>query len=215
MALQLLFGKKYARTSVGLVVFDALLTENHEYNSRVTNYPVENGRIISDHIIKEPEIVNINGIVSDTPLNIFSAFNRSVNAFERLVEVYNRREPVTVITGIKIYTNMVMTNLSVPRNIQSGQSLNFSITLQKIFLDTSVRLTLDANNPFTRAPDKIPREIVAEANRYPAYANDPSTSFKDQASSQVNAGILNLLPVDNTLQPRLTGVISQIGARPR
>lgn len=214
MALQLLFGKKYVRTSVGLVVMDAVLSEDHQYSSRVTSYPIESGTQISDHIIKEPEIVTINGVVSDTPINIFAPFNRSINAFERLVQVYNNREPITVITGIKTYLNMVMTNLSVPRNFQSGQSLNFNITLQKIFVDTSVRFLLDANNPFTRATDKIPREIVAESTAYPAFVNDPPTTFKDQATSQVNVGILNVLPVDPALTTRLNGRISSIGALP-
>lgn len=197
MTLALLFGKKYDRTRIGSVFLDATISEDHSYNSRVTSYPVETGGIISDHIINEPETLTITGIVSDTPLNILSSFNRSVDAFNRLVRVHDLRERITVITGIKIYTNMVMTSLQVPRNVSTGQSLTFVIELQKVFLDNTVQFTTIVNNPFARISDQIPRQQVAETQKYPFYGSDPQTSFKDQASSGQNAGIQDLLPVKN------------------
>src|SRR6188768_4318683 len=150
MVLSLLFGKKYARTAVASVVLDAVLSEEHVYNSRVTNYPIEDGRIISDHIINEPDTLQLTGVVSDTPLSFLAPFNRSINAFNTLVEIHNRRERITVVTGIKVYTDMVITSLQVPRNVQSGQSLTFVIDLQKIFIDTSVQVNLNTNSPFNR-----------------------------------------------------------------
>lgn len=212
MVLSLLFGKKYAQTSVSSVLIDAVLTEDHQYNSRVTNYPVEDGRIISDHIINEPDTLQITGVVSDTPLSFLAPFNRSINAFNTLVEIHNRRERITVVTGIKVYTDMVITSLQVPRNVQSGQSLTFVIDLQKIFLDNSIRLTLNPNNPFNKAPDQIPREIVADANRYPFIQADPVTSLKDQASSGIDSGIQDLVPVPSIILPRITAQAAVLGA---
>ena len=203
MVLSILFGKKYAQSNIGGVVLDATLTEDHEYNSRVTNYPVEDGRIISDHIINEPETVQITGVVTDTPLAILSSFNRSINAFNRLIQIHTNRERVTVVTGIKVYTNMVMTSLQVPRNVQTGQSLTFVIQLQKIYLDSSIRLYLDPNDPLNKIQDKIPREQVAEATKYPGYQQDPITSLKDQASSAVNVGIQDLIPVPPQILPNI------------
>lgn len=210
MVLSLLFGRKYAQSNVGGVFLDATLSEEHAYISRVTNYPVEDGRIISDHIINEPETLQITGIVSDTPLSILSPFNRSTDAFNRLVRIHTNRERITVVTGIKVYTNMVMTSLQVPRNVNTGQSLTFVIELQKIFLDTSVRLNLEQNDPFNRAPDKIPREIVAEGNRFPFIQNDPTTSLKDQASSPVDIGIQSLEPVPPSLFDRIVSYVNNV-----
>lgn len=203
MVLSLLFGRKYDQTRIGGVFLDATLTEDHTYNARVTSYPVENGMIISDHIINEPETVRITGIVSDTPINILSQFNRSTDAFLRLVRIHDLKERITVVTGIKVYTDMVMTSLQVPRNIQTGQSLTFSIELQKVFLDSSVRLDLDINQPFEKAPDKIPREIVADSEKYPFLQSDPNTSLKDQASSPVDLGIQNLLPIPERINENI------------
>lgn len=220
MVLSLLFGKKYARTAISGVVLDAVLSEDHSYNSRVTNYPVENGLIISDHIINEPDALQITGVVSDTPLSFLTLLANpigvsnapSVNAFNALVEIHNRRERITVVTGIKVYTNMVITSLQVPRNVQSGQSLTFVIDLQKIFLDSSVRFDLNTNNPFNRNPDIIPREQVADADKYPFIQNDPSTSLKDQATSGVDVGIQDLTPVPPIVLPRLMAQAAVLGA---
>lgn len=212
MALSILFGRKYDRTSIGSVVLDAVLSEDHTYNSRVTNYPIENGLVISDHIINEPETVQITGVVSDTPLYSLAPFNNSINVFNRLVEIHNRRERITVVTGIKVYTDMVITSLQIPKNVDTGQSLTFVIDLQKIFLDSSVRLTLNNNSPFTRTPSVIPREQVADASKYPFIQNDPSTSLKDQASSGVDIGIQDLAPIPQIILPRIMAQAAILGA---
>lgn len=212
MALSLLFGKKYARTTISSVLLDAVISEDHSYNSRVTNYPIESGLIISDHIISEPDTLQITGIVSDTPLSIFAPFNNSVNAFDQLVEIQKRKERITVVTGIKVYTDMVITSLQIPRGIESGQSLTFVIDMQKVILDSSVRFNLNPNNPFNRTPEIIPREQVATASKYPFIQNDPATSLKDQASTGIDAGIQELLPIPLIIVPRIIEYALLLGA---
>lgn len=209
MVLSLLFNRKYAQSNVGGVFLDATLTEDHNYSSVVTNYPVESGRNISDHIYNEPITVQITGIVTDSPLSFLSSFNRSIDAFNRLILIHQRRERITVVTGIKVYPSMVMTNLQVPRNVNTGQSLTFSIQLQQMFTDNSVRTYLDPNDPFNRVQDKIPREIVADANKYPYYGADPTTSLKDQASSAVDIGIQDLQPIPNKILPNVLNGLNQ------
>src|SRR5271163_2844558 len=119
MGLSLIFGRKYAQSSifslnVGIVTFDTMVQEEHRFTSRVTYFPVESGTIVSDHIINQPDVVTLSGLVTDTPLNIFSSFNRSIAAFNALIQLHERREIVHVVTGIKIYRNMAITSLDVP-----------------------------------------------------------------------------------------------------
>lgn len=210
MVLSLLFGKKYAKSTIGGITLDATISEDHEFNSRVTNFPVEFGGDISDHIIKEPETLQITGVVSDTPLAILASFNRSIDAFNRLIQIYENRERITVITGIRVYTDMVMTSLQVPRSVQTGQSLTFVIELQKIFLDQSVRYLENIDNPFNKPQDKIPREIIADSQKYLFHQANPPFIFKDQAQSAVNAGIQDLLPVPNKVLPNIQNAIYKL-----
>lgn len=199
MVLSLLFGKKYAQTAIGSIVLDATISENHNYTARPTTFPIESGQFVTDHIINDPETLEVTGMVSDTPLQILYISNRSVDAFNRLLQIYYNKEVITVVTGIKIYLDMVITELNIPRSIESGQSLTFNITFQKIKFTSSVRVNLNANNPFTVQQDKIPRQIVADANKYPNFENDPNTSFKDQAESPVSVGIQDLLPIPQNI----------------
>lgn len=210
MALSLLFGKKYAQTSVAGIVLDAVLEEDHIYNASVSTYPIENNETISDHIINEPVNLQITGVVSDTPISFLSPFNRSINAFDALVDVYNRKERISVVTGIKVYTDMVITTLQVPRNAQSGQSLSFNISLQKVLLDASTRYTLLTNSPFNKISEVITREQVASAENYPIIQSDPSTSLKDQATSQVDMGVQELRNTPPTITPRIYDTIKRI-----
>lgn len=203
MVVSLLFGRKYARTQVAGVFLDAVLSEDHSYNNRVTNFPVEDGTFVSDHVITEPLTVRISGVVSDTPLNIFSGFNRSVDSFNRLVRLVENKEIITVVTGIKVYTSMVITSLNVPRAVESGQSLTFNIELQKLIIDDTTRLNLIQNSPFEKGLDRIPRQTVAESTNYPFLQQDPSTSLKDQASSGIDIGIQALRPIPEIIQARV------------
>src|SRR5579864_2596637 len=135
MVLSLIYGRKYAQSKVGIVTFDTMVQEEHRFSSRVTYFPVERGTIVSDHIINQPDIVHLSGLVSDTPLTIFAPFNRSIAAFNALLEIHRRREIIDVVTGIKLYRNMAIISLDVPRTVKTGQTLTFNIELQRIIFD--------------------------------------------------------------------------------
>ena len=196
MVLSLIFGRKYAQSKVGIVSFDTMVSEEHTFSSRVTFFPVESGTIVSDHIINQPDIVRLSGLVTDTPLSIFAPFNRSIAAFNSLIQIHERREIVDVVTGIKIYRNMAITSLNVPRTVKTGQTLTFNIELQKIIFDDDIQTLLQQNNIFAGVQDNTPRSIVAENSDIPLIQNDPPFSLKDQASSSSNLGVqsLDLIP---------------------
>lgn len=210
MVLSLLFGKKYPSLKVGSIDLDVTIREEHRFSSRVTNYPIEDGTIISDHIINEPDVLVLVGLVSDTPLSIFAPFNRSIDAFNRLITLHQSRQPLTVVTGLKVYQNMAITVLDVPRDVKTGQSLTFTIELQRLVIDTSVRLQLDQGNVFGGVQNKIPRDIVASNANYPLIQNDPVNSLKDQASSGINVGVQSLIPVQPTILPNMLASKNQI-----
>lgn len=203
MTISLLFGKKYAKSKIGSVFLDATLSEVHESTSVATSFPIEDGSFISDYIINNPETLQISGLVTDTPLSFFSGFNRSVTAFNELLRAQKNKELLNVVTGVKIYTNMVLTSISVPRDAQTGLSLTFNITLQKVILDNSTTINLNENDPFNRVEGVINRDQVAESTEYPFIQNDPELSLKDQAQSTVQIGIQNLQPVNSAISDSL------------
>lgn len=216
MVLSLIYGanRKYAQSQINmtaegptiganLITFDTMVSEEHKFASRVTYYPIERGTIVSDHIFNQPEMVNLSGLITDTPLNIFAPFNRSVAAFNTLIQIYERRQIVDVVTGIRVYRNMAITSLDVPRTVKTGQTLTFNIQLQKIRYDDEIVNAVSQGNVFGGVLDTTPRNIVAENTNIPLIQNDPPFSLKDQATSQTNVGVQSLASIPAAVRPNV------------
>jgi len=198
MVLSLLYGKKYQKGQIDTIELDVTMRENHNYSSRVTNYPIEDGSTLSDHIINEPTTLNLEGIVTDSPLAIFPTFNRSVKAFNQLVDLHRKRVVIKVVSGIKVYEKMVITSLDVPREVLTGQSLRFNIQLQEVILDSTV--LLQDRDIFDDRKEVINREEVSSGENIELIQNDPQNSLKDQATTGKDAGIQGTqLPSNSTL----------------
>jgi hypothetical protein len=218
MALSLIFGKKYAQgainnninNSLNIVTFDTMMSEEHKYTSRITSYPVESGTVISDHILNLPDTIVLTGLISDTPLNIFATFNRSVSAFNALVNIHETREVVQVITGLKVYDNMALVNLDVPRTIKTGQTLSFTIEFQKIVFSNVLNVPINATNVFAGSTTYRSSNTIASNQNIPYLQNDPVDSLKDQASSTVNIGIQSQQPIPNAVIPNVAATTPQI-----
>lgn len=60
--------------SAGKVVFavDCMLSEKHERRSPATEFEVEDGQTVSDHITVKPFSLHLQGIISDAPLSLLS-----------------------------------------------------------------------------------------------------------------------------------------------
>lgn len=54
-------------TSIGGVEVDAVISENTKYNSLVTANPIEDGSMVTDHIVNLPIILEMEGRFTDTP----------------------------------------------------------------------------------------------------------------------------------------------------
>ena len=55
-------------TQIGLLTVDVTIEESHEMSAQVTDWPVEGGSLISDHVRLQPRSLIISGFVSGTPL---------------------------------------------------------------------------------------------------------------------------------------------------
>ena len=57
---------------------DVSLTEDHSRQSSPTEFPLEDGSVISDHIVISPFELTITGVISDTPLGTVSTLLKEV-----------------------------------------------------------------------------------------------------------------------------------------
>jgi len=53
---------------IGIIELDATVRESHEYTNTLTEFPVEKGFNINDHVIRQPEKLTIEGFITNTPI---------------------------------------------------------------------------------------------------------------------------------------------------
>lgn len=148
---------------IGKYLLDVSLSEDHTFESDVTDYPVESGGSVSDNIRPKPIKVSIKGVITDTPLasNINSqglnglefaelvqeeGFDNAVQflpsqlAYEFLKTVWQSQDVVQIRTSMGTFENMAMTSLEIPRSKETTGGLQFTATLQQIQKVTNGRL---------------------------------------------------------------------------
>ena len=167
----LLFGAGAFRTILGNeygnIELDATLNETHVWDSKVTEYPVEEGSPVTDHIILSPDKLRIEGFISDHPIlasNTIQAYitgiagisgitsvgdrvdellgnkqteKRSLSVFNLLRTLRDKKEVLTVYTKYRIYTDMMLSTLSIPRDAGDGEGIKFEAEFVNVrFVET-------------------------------------------------------------------------------
>ncbi len=123
-----------------LVPLDLLYVESYDKSSTPTKSQVEDGATISDHVTPSPDKLNIEAMVSDTPVSIINAIKGSFmskpsqDAFSRLEALADSRQPFTFVGGLKVYRSMVLTKFIPMKNAKTGSALKFSATLEKVVI---------------------------------------------------------------------------------
>lgn len=158
------FENLFIRTkkSIGGIELDAVLTETHNNQVRVTKNPIELGADITDHAVIEPKRLNIVAQVSDTPLGtaalgqivdlatgLFGTsttqnITRSNAAYNAMVQLMEQREPIEVQTKLKLYENMIITNLSTAQDKNSSRIVSMTLNLEEVLITESQIVKLDA-----------------------------------------------------------------------
>lgn len=130
-----------------VIQLDATLEVSLSHSMVVTSSPVEDGASISDHAQEQPASVTIRSLVSATPLRIFS-FNPIIGdarpraALEVMLELQSNRELVRIVTDLKTYDSMALTNFNAPRRADTKNALLFTATFQEVRLVSSEIVTL-------------------------------------------------------------------------
>lgn len=124
------------------IAFDATVSERHRHELKVTEHPVEEGASVSDHAQLEPDVLDIQGIISNTPIllnvedNIQPSIpggnpdNRAQDAYNEFLRLQQTAALLEVATEIRDYSDMMITSISVPREKGSRHILDIGLTLQ-------------------------------------------------------------------------------------
>ena len=173
-----------ARPKIDSLTLDASISENHNYSSMVPEFTVETGSTISDNVVNLPAELEIRGTVSV----LGGDPSRADDAFKTLLDIRDNREPITVVTTAKTYSNMMLKKLNVPRDKSNNGALVFTASFKEvIFADASV-VTVDKIKPVQKAekkaapkkeePEQITEDILLTDEQVFAINNPITSNFR-------------------------------------
>jgi hypothetical protein len=127
---------------------DATVTLTPRRSTTVTKHPIEGGSTVSDHIFKNNTIIDVTGVVVNTPMpQSFrdaqlgrdrvattppGRFDRVQSAHDVLVKAFEDQEILIISTELDSFSNCIITDLSMPRSAEIGDSLRVEMTLEQI-----------------------------------------------------------------------------------
>lgn len=104
---------------IGDLSVDVLLETETNFDSEVTENPVEDGSIIADHVQRKPMSLKMQVVFTPTPISFGTVDNnRLQNVANSLMKIYLNREPITIKTVDSIYNNMVMVRAPLPKTVK-------------------------------------------------------------------------------------------------
>lgn len=147
--LTLVFERTQAKLDT--LTLDVSLQEQHAVEADITEHPVEEGANIVDHIRQKPQMLTIEGLITNTPIPDPSAAvaphtqnnvnfisrstgdsSRSGQAYQQLMTLFQAGKLLTVVTALKTYQNMALKSVSIPRDATTGHVLRFTATLMEV-----------------------------------------------------------------------------------
>lgn len=111
--------------SIGGVFVDVVISEEHESEMEIAEHPVEKGAKISDHAWRLPYRVTLESAI---------AGERAVASFQQLLDVQSTAEPFSLVTGLKVYQNMLIKRLTATRDRENARVLKFEAELQEVVI---------------------------------------------------------------------------------
>lgn len=179
-------GAKIDAATIGLVELDATISEVHTSQVDATQHPVERGASIVDHLRLQPEELQLEGIISNSPISrtqqtrtitvlgtqfetsaptasSFGAPGYAEEAFAKLRAIQEQAILVKVATHYKAYVDMALVSLSVPRDARTGDAMRFSATFRRVVIvENKSTLIKPQSNPRANKRVKSGRQALRE-----------------------------------------------------
>lgn len=178
-------------SSIGTVAFDVAIDETHTSTTAVSQYPVERGAPLIDHTYPQPDVLTLNLAHGLTPLfqvNEQGNSIRLVDFFDKIKIVQANGELVEIITGVRRYQDMVITNIVAVRGKGNVSTMTLTVNLQQVR-----RVTLAETDNFNRRFSElveVNRRAAAQADLGDQAATELAT---DSAEATNNASFLKQL----------------------
>lgn len=128
---------------IGLIVPSVVVSEKHNDTLEITEHPVETGAPVSDHAYKRPsEVVMEVGFAGGGSLLDFidtSSLGLTLGlspkeTYQQILDLQSSRIPFDVVTGKRLYSNMLIRAIEVTTDRTSENVLMAVLTLREVII---------------------------------------------------------------------------------
>ncbi|RIY00218.1 hypothetical protein D3218_13110 [Aureimonas flava] len=174
--------------AIGPVAIDVVITERHESTLEIATNPIEAGADIADHAYMAPRVLVLD-IADESAALTWQALRR----------LQESRVPFTVVSGLDVYTNLLIRNMSAERSADYGNILRNRIELQEVILvDTGQAAASDGggSQKSERGGKAAPGSKGSRRSAVPASSRASGQATQDRAAQTVQRGDSVTKPVD-------------------
>ena len=105
---------------------DLWIDENHQRVVQLTEYPIEDGSTIASHAAVMPDNISLRGIISNVPRG---GVRRVPKAWDLMLEVSAKREPIQVATRGRTYPSALIVELN---STTPGYGMSFNMVVREL-----------------------------------------------------------------------------------
>ena len=160
MLLQLFSSFFGVNKSIQDLEIDIVSSEVIELPSETTDNPIESGSEVTDHIINKPILLRMVCQIGGS--NLTNWTDRKIEGYEALKKLRDDKQPVTVVSGLETFTNMLINNISIDRNLQNASVLQFQIEFKQAKIVSSQRVDVSNNVSATKEPSTKDRATTTQ-----------------------------------------------------
>jgi hypothetical protein len=179
---------------IGTVQIDVSVRETHRTTAEVSENALETGSDVADHRRVLPAELSMDGVISERPTDLIELVTQESldGRYLGLQSLVDNADTFTVVTGLRVYKDMVFTLFEVSRDQTTGKIIRFNSTLRQLeFANTDpAQVVVVANDE--DAPKAKPKTDTGPKATTPAAAsttaNVTSTLSKTGLGSRGIAG---------------------------
>lgn len=120
--------------NIGGFVADVTVREKHSDTLEVTDNPVEQGAAITDHAFKRPAELTVVVGYSNSSINAAADPNYVQEQYQNFLALQASRQPFDVITGKRMYSNMMMTYLETETTQETENATILTVEMREVIL---------------------------------------------------------------------------------
>lgn len=161
---------------------DIVSSEVIELPSETTDNPIESGSEVTDHIINKPIMLRM--ICQIGGSNLTNWTDRKIEGYEALKKLRDDRQPVTVVSGLETFSNMLINNIFIDRNLQNASVLQFQIEFKQAKIVSSQRVDVSNNVSAIKEPKTKDRATSTQNKGKVQGVNDTGTTGATSPTQQ-------------------------------